>query len=198
MTLFGKIIFGSLMLVGAGAAFYGVTSHVQYDEQKETVAMVENTSSLTGSTTEVVVTSSTTENPTKGNGKKIPFAEFMKQGGSYKCTVTQTVATMTTDGTVYIHDANVRGNFSISVQGQTIETSMIARDGYTYTWTNVEKGVGHKVKVNAPTTNESGSGPAQGTYAWNGEQIGDYSCSPWVTDDSLFELPKDITFTEVR
>ncbi len=190
MTIFGKIVLGALILVVGGGAFYGVVSYVSNDAltEKEIVAIA--------TTTPVVVVATTTASttPEKPLEKKMAFAELMKQGGSYKCTVTQNVSTMSSDGIVYIHDDFIKATFSTNVGGQTIGTSMIARDGYTYSWTTTSKGVGYKAKISEKTgapTNASTSA----TYAWNGDQIGEYDCQPWVADDTMFDLPKSITFS---
>lgn len=197
MTLFGKIIFGVLTVAVVGSLSYAVTSYMKHDDVVPVPAVtIEEKPSQVPETEVTASSTASTTNTVKADSKKIPFTEFLKQGGSYKCTVTQTVATMTTNGTVYIHDKNVEANFMISIAGQNISTNMIVRDGYTYTWTSAEKGIGHKTKM--VTTTSGGAGAPTGTYTWNGSQVGDYSCEEWVADDSLFTLPKDVTFTEPK
>lgn len=191
MTIFGKIVLGGLLLVIAGGVFYGVTSYVSNDTPQEEAKVVVATT-----TEEVVVVATTTASTTKDvpAGKKIAFSEFMKQGGAYKCTVTQTVATMTTNGTVYLDSGKVKADFAVSVAGQSINTSMIVRDGYSYTWTSNTPTKGFKTKIAASTTGGSSASP-KGTYTWDGSQIGDYSCESWITDASMFEVPSTVTFT---
>jgi len=190
MTLFGKLVLGGLVLVIGGAIFFSVTSGVQNDSAAVPVvaAIPEETTTATSTAT---ATTTATTTPEKPAGKKMAFSEFMKQGGSYQCDVTQTVATMTTSGKVYIHDKLVSGKFSVSVAGQTVETNMIMRDGFSYTWTNLGKNTGIKTKVDAPAT----GGTAPSTMTWTGAQIGDYNCEPWTADDTKFEIPTTITFT---
>lgn len=189
MTIFGKIVLGGLLLVVAGGVYYGVNSYVSQDvavtptEIKTTIQEVSVASTTLASSTV----------PEKSQGKKIAFVEFMKKGGSYKCTVIQTVANMTSSGTVYIHNDFLKGSFSTSVQGQTIDSNMIVRDGYTYSWTNLLAGKGFKSKtVDASSDTEAKSSSG---YSWNGKQIGEYDCKEWIADDSMFELPKSVTFT---
>jgi hypothetical protein len=59
--------------------------------------------------------------------------------------------------------------------------------------------MGFKVKIPDSANNVNGNTntDVQGTYSWNAEQIGDYNCEPWTVDQSKFELPKGITFTEL-
>lgn len=191
-----------LMLVIGGGVFYGVTLYIKKDaslEKNEPIAVqqfavpeVESNASSTNTATSAPITASSSDQ--KPSGKKIAFTEFMRKGGSYKCAVTQTMSTMTTQGTVYMHDDLVRAEFSSSLAGQTINSAMIARDGYMYSWTSAAPSKGIKTKL-APDT-ETGSTSKPATYTWNGSQVGDYSCEEWKADDSIFEIPKTIVFTQ--
>jgi hypothetical protein len=187
MTIFGKMVIGVLLLVVAVGVYYGVSSSVKNDVAPQVVTEDVPTSQ------ESVVATTTASTTTQTDSKKIAFTEFLKKGGSYKCTVTQTVANMTSNGTVYIDNANVKGSFSTSIAGQTIDTNMIAKDGFTYTWTSMSKGVGYKAKI----VKEGGDADASSsaTYTWNGSQIGEYNCEPWTVDKTMFELPTSVTFT---
>jgi hypothetical protein len=194
MTIFGKIVLGSLFIIISTGIFYGVSTYVNKDNA---VAQV----SFATTTQEVVAVATSTETASStqlaSSGKKIPFVDFIKQGGSYKCSVTQTVSTMTTNGTVYIHDGLIRGDFAISVAGQSINSYMITKDGYVYTWTSAMPTKGFKTKVVDPKSGNS-QAQAKGTYTWDGSQIGEYSCDPWTADTSLFEIPSSVTFTETK
>lgn len=151
---------------------------------------------LVNATTTVNTSSSTAETANieeEGKEKKIPFGEFMSKGGSYKCTVTQKMANMLSEGTVYMHDQLVRVEFSTTLAGQSMSTTMIARDGYNYSWTSMTPGKGYKTKI-VNTTTDSSASPS-GTYTWNGGQVTSYSCATWVADDSIFVLPKNIVFS---
>lgn len=201
MTIFGKLVLGFFMLIVGSGVFYGVTTYVQKDSAKEIETAViadvaTSTASVDASSTEIITGTSTasTTTDTKPSGKKIPFTEFMSKGGSYKCEVTQIVATMTTKGTVYMHDALVRAEFSNSVAGQSLNTTMIARDGYMYSWTSLTPNKGYKTKIAAGA--DSGAKNQAATYTWNGSQVGDYSCAAWNADDSLFDIPTTVTFTQ--
>jgi hypothetical protein len=100
---------------------------------------------------------------------------------------------MVSDGTVYIHDKLVKVEFATTLAGQSMNTTMIARDGYFYSWTNMVPNKGYKTKITEPNAKNTAS--STGTYTWNGSQIVDYSCVAWSADDSVFELPKSTVFT---
>ncbi len=132
-----------------------------------------------------------------GAGKKIPFSELVKQGGAYSCTVHQYVANTDTQGSVYISGGNMRGEFSTAVQGMTIGTSFIVRDGYSYTWSSLAPTRGFKVAVAKSAAQGDSSAPASGTFSFNADQIGDYNCVAWTPDASKFAIPSSVTFTAV-
>lgn len=203
MTTLGKLVIGTVVLLIGGGIFYGVMSYVKHDNQMSAVvpskqSPVESAVVATTST-EMITASSTSASSTLStgkSGKKIPFTDFMSKGGSYKCTVTQTVANMTSNGIVYIHDDHIRAEFSTTMAGQSIDTVMIARDGYTYSWTNMMAGKGYKAKIVAQGQGDDTT-KTKGTYTWNGSQIGDYNCESWTADTKLFELPKGVVFSEM-
>ena len=193
-------------LLLATGLFYGVASYVEKDNNDaltaetskpavaESPTLTEDTL-LTASTT----LSSTTTSPTSATttvkySKKIPFAEFMSKGGSYTCDITQTMANMTSTGKVYIHNGQVRVELAISLAGQSMTTTMVSRDGYMYTWTSSSPTKGYKTKIVDANAQTNGTSTAS-TYTWNGSQVGDYTCTPWTVDSSMFDLPKTVTFT---
>lgn len=131
----------------------------------------------------------------ENTSKKMAFSEFVKQGGSYKCEVKQSMNDFENSGTVYINGGNIRGEFTNIAEGKTINSSFISKDGYMYSWSSALPTMGFKMQVN-PTGTSTGA-DASGTYSWNANQIGDYNCVAWTLDASKFELPAGITFKAV-
>lgn len=132
-------------------------------------------------------------------GKKMAFSEFLKQDkGAYQCTVNQYIdaeMTQTTEGTIYINNGNISGTFEINAGGMNIISSMIVRDGFSYTWSNMSP-VGYKVAI-VESADTNTNQQMSGSYAWNAQQIGDYNCEVWDVDMTKFDLPKAITFQEI-
>jgi hypothetical protein len=157
-----------------------------------------NSGSTGNSLTNTVPSENNTEetNNTIPSGKKMAFTELLKQGGIYKCTVTQYVAGTESQGTTYINGDLIRAEYNTKTQGMNIDTSLIVRDGYTYTWTSFAPTMGFKSKVTTGGM-EDGSTGTSGTYSFNAEQIGDYDCQAWTADASMFVLPAGVTFREV-
>lgn len=133
------------------------------------------------------------EKPEESTGKKMAFAQFVKQGGSYQCTVHQAVSDFDTEGTVFISKGNIRGEFKTIAEGKNVTSSILVRDGFMYAWSSMMPKSGMKMVVKADAQNNGASG--SGTYSWNAEQIGEYDCTPWAPDESTFAVPTAITFT---
>lgn len=132
-------------------------------------------------------------------GKKMAFSEMVKQGGAYQCSVDQYLDAgmqQMTKGTVYVDDGKIRGEYSTTVQGMTIDTRVIVRDGFAYTWTSMAS-IGYKAPVVETVGGDASVGTA-GKYSWNDQLIGDYDCKPWSPDSSKFTVPTNITFQTMQ
>ncbi len=130
------------------------------------------------------------------SGKKMAFSEFIKQGGSYECTVNQNVSGTDTKGTTFISGGNIRGEYNTKTQGMSIDTNFIVKDGYSYTWTSMMPNIGFKTKVVA-SADANINAPTSGQYSFNAEQIGDYECKAWNADESKFAIPSTIKFQDM-
>lgn len=128
--------------------------------------------------------------------KKMAFSEFIKSGGAYKCTVSQNVSDVSSQGTVYIDGDKIKGEFNSSVGGLNVDSNLIVRDGYTYSWSSMTPNLGFKVKAQAPEAVDTATKTSD-TYSFNAEQIGEYDCSPWAVDSKMFEIPSNVKFQEL-
>ncbi len=130
------------------------------------------------------------------SGKKMAFADFLKQGGSYKCTVNQSIAGTDTVGTTYIDGGRIRGEYATQTAGMNIATNLIVRDGYSYTWTSMAPTAGFKAKVVENAAVNTGAAMSA-SYSWNAQQIGDYNCEAWSADEGKFTVPANVSFKEI-
>lgn len=142
-----------------------------------------------------ITTNTKTPDVPEVSAKKMSFAEFMNQKGSYKCTVNQNIDDTQTQGVTYINDGMVRGEFNTKVQGFNIDTTFILRDGFTYTWTSMAPTMGFKMKVVENVEGDKNAA-SSGTYSFDAKQIGEYDCQPSPVDSSKFTLPSNIKFTD--
>lgn len=133
---------------------------------------------------------------TNPNAKKMSFDAFLKQGGSYECTVVQNVSGVTSTGVVYVDGANVRGDFNSKVSGMSVDTTFLVKDGYSYTWSSALAGKGFKVKIENP--GGAGGTATSGSYSFDASRIGEYDCKSWTVDASKFALPTAVTFMDLK
>lgn len=190
MTTFGKIVMSSFAAVTLFAIYYGTVSYVKEDSR--TVPSAQESASL--STSDATTTLATT---TEEMSNKPSFTTVLQQGGIQKCSIVQPMGQMTSTGVVYINKALVRAEFSVSVMDKTIETTMIARDGYMYSWTKGSAQEGTKTKMPTAESVKQSAGKAPTVRTWNGDQVKEYTCEDWTPDETIFEIPKTITFKDV-
>lgn len=122
--------------------------------------------------------------------EKSSMKDLVARGGSWKCTFSMTGDTADSSGTVYIAGGKMRGDFTSVVKqaNMTVESHMVSDGTYAYTWTNAIP-QGFKVAIDQTTTTSSDG------FDYNSEL--DYNCAAWPTDENMFVVPADITFTTV-
>lgn len=82
----------------------------------------------------------------------------------------------------------IRGDFTATMNGQTVNTSFIGVDGYMYTWSDMLP-QGMKVKAESAGGTSGGEGIDPATPV-------EYACEFWSADQSKFTLPS-IEFFEI-
>lgn len=142
-------------------------------------------------TTHNVSSTSPLGTATTSGSKKIAFSQLVRQGGTYKCSVTQNIGNVTTQGLVYMDKGFVRGEFKAPYNGQVVSVSFLMRDGLTYVWNSMAptQGVTMKNNVNIQTGTNVNASPDE--YL---DQIGDYTCDAGTFDASVFVIPTTIKF----
>jgi hypothetical protein len=116
------------------------------------------------------------------SGKMLPFRDYAQQGKTQECAVNWLNGDAEEGMIVHISKGNIFAIFSEMVDGKRTETSVLVRGDSTYVW-------------DAHTGSGSVSTKAADAYF---DQVGDYRCSAWKSDPSLFEIPKGITFKDTR
>jgi hypothetical protein len=120
------------------------------------------------------------------------FADIVKAGGSVQCTVSVTVQGTASKGMLYVSNAgaDVRGDFSTTVGGKTLQSSLIKTGGYVYTWSDAFP-QGFKVAA-AP-----GSDPIASMNNGTVPPGTQYECRGWTPDPSKFVIPSGVKFMEM-
>ena len=126
------------------------------------------------------------ESQTKGSIKNLLAA-----GKNQTCTIKYPTAEQVGEGTVYVSGKNLRGDFTMTSEGKTIDSHMIQDETYMYSWSSLSpQGVKMKIaeleKVQASTTAES----------VDLDQEADVNCSSWNVDNSMFTPPVNVNFVE--
>ncbi len=94
-------------------------------------------------------------------------------------------------GTIFASSGKARADFTVSANGTPAENHMIYDGDYGYFWTGTQ-GTKFKIDQNAtpsPATNQQQSADLNKKVNLN--------CSDWTVDNSKFEVPKDIKFTDL-
>ncbi len=129
------------------------------------------------------------------------FNDVLKGSGSYKCSITQNVSNIESTGTVYVVASNdmtaqkIKGEFTTKVQGMSVDTSFVMKEGFSYSWSSMMPQTGYKVKVQEQTGDTTTS--TSGTYSFNASQIGSYNCEDWKADNKMFDLPSSVKFMDI-
>ena len=148
---------------------------------------------MTGNSEEGV-TAASAVNVEQGTGvMKGSMQDLIARGGSWKCEFTHKTDVGDSTGTVYTSGGMVRGNFISRVpQLGEVKSSMIARDTFVYTWSDMMP-QGFKM----PMSSEGPSATTAGQTNFYEQEL-DYNCTPWEVDTALFEVPTTMTFVELR
>lgn len=110
-----------------------------------------------------------------------------------KCSYSTDAGTAKIAGTVYVSGGKIRGDFSTMAGKTEIKGHMATDEKYVYTWTDgTNQGYKFAIDTNAEakgTTSDSNSQKPDFNQKFN------YSCTPWVPDNKMLELPQNVTFT---
>ncbi len=110
-------------------------------------------------------------------------------GSAQECRFSTEAAT----GTVHVANQKMRADI-VTTGTESATTHMITDGKTTYFWV---EGTGTGYKMAFDLTNTTDAQKTQQPQAIDVNQKYDYSCSAWVTDSAIFELPANIAFTDM-
>jgi len=119
--------------------------------------------------------------------------DLLAKGVAQKCTFSNAQGDTQMQGTVYVSNGAMRGDFSTVASGQTIQSHMIVKNQSAYVWSNL-MAQGIKMSVANMTGQNTGSSGAKSNVDIN--QQFNYSCTGWSADQNQFALPANVTFSE--
>lgn len=116
--------------------------------------------------------------------------DLIAQSGSHVCTVHEETGSDYMNGTVYVANGMIRGDYESHLEAfgnMTVQSSLIIRDGSVYTWNSILDS-GMVTPVNPEPTNDT-SDPS---FGYDLKLA--YECVEGEADPALFELPTEIQF----
>jgi hypothetical protein len=134
-------------------------------------------------------TTTTNQDKLQGNGS---LNSILGLNQNITCTFERTDENGSFNGTAYVADNKFRGDFVMNLDDiGLVNSQLINRDGITYVWAGNQGS-----KFTDAATNPDAE-PKPDTNAVNLEDEVQYSCTPWKKDLSKFEIPQDVTFTDI-
>ncbi|MDP3964793.1 MAG: hypothetical protein Q8Q20_04040 [bacterium] len=128
--------------------------------------------------------------------------ELFARGENLECMYTYSDAFGSQEGTVYVAGGEkIRGDFTLldSESGET--TSHIIQDGeYHYNWGTYDgQEIGTKMKLSEFQAEGDTDEPetADDTPSLNYDHQYEFDCDRWTVDDSKFEVPANVEFTDL-
>ena len=132
-------------------------------------------------------------NANLGVNAKNSLRSLLGLGQSTKCTFSNTVADVSSSGTIYLGaDGDMRGEFESKVGTQAaVSSNMIVKDGVTFTWSGTQG-------VKMTTAGADASAQAQANKYVDMDAQMDYDCSAWTRDESKFTIPTGVNFVDLE
>jgi len=138
---------------------------------------------------------SVSTSPTPENQQNTPqgsLLDIFNLGKTQKCTFSYKSDTSSTEGTVYVTQNKLRGDFKVTSAKKTSSMYMLRNGETNYIWgDDLPTGI----KMTLKLEDLAGNTQAQGYVDVN--QKVDYKCTPWVIDNALFTPPSNIKFTDL-
>lgn len=139
-------------------------------------------------------TTQTTTQATASTQGSASFKDMLAMGKSQKCDAQFTSGQTTSEGTIYLANGQMRGDFTAQDNGKTIQSHMIVKDQTVYSWM---EGMGMNMAFkSALSANSQSSNNQQSSMSTDVNQKVNYNCQSWTEDDSMFALPTGITFSD--
>ncbi len=149
-----------------------------------------NKSKTTSAPTTISVSPTSAVQETSQENQK-SLRDLLTAGVPQKCTFSDVSSEVNMQGTSYIANGKVRGDFSTTADGKTTNGHTIFDGKVSYVWMDGTS-TGFKMEINPTEGSTSNSSTQQGLDL---NKTLDYNCDVWVPDQTLFTPPTNVTFT---
>lgn len=133
------------------------------------------------------------------------IADIMSLGLPYECTFSKSDGDYKVSGIMQMTKDKLRGNFDITIpmgningknsQNTNFTSHFIMINDITYTWTSLQS-IGYRSPVAKSAKNNAS--PQEQAQIMGTRDKTDYICNPWNENLSVFELPSNITFLDLK
>lgn len=122
---------------------------------------------------------------------------LLGQNKNVTCTFSSTDSSGNqTSGTVYVAGERMRGDFTYQASGEAEQKSNVLRDSeYQYFWQEGSS-TGFKSKIAEPEASEGKDNENTQGQTVDQDAEYDFKCSDWSVDESKFNPPGEIEFTD--
>lgn len=139
-------------------------------------------------------TAGTQQEQSTNASAQMSLKDLVASGKPQQCDFTDNEASSTVQGTVYVGNGKMRGDFAAETQGKTTNTHMIMVDQTNYVWVEGQ-GTGYKMSADATAKGQTQSQTQE--QAVDQDKKMDYHCQNWSGDDSEFNLPSGVSFSDM-
>jgi hypothetical protein len=136
----------------------------------------------------------TQDDTTKATDKEMlqgTLKSLLTAGKSQKCTYSANQDNASMNGTLYVADGKMRGDFVSGIEEEKVNGHMIVNGEYSYVWTD-KSDKGMKMKFNLE--DQAKAVAEANSQALNLNQEYNYDCQGWARDPSVFTPPANISF----
>lgn len=112
------------------------------------------------------------------------YKQFLSSGKSEICTFSTNIDNSFTNGTIYAALGKIRADITYTGPKGSIQQHLLVDAYETYMWNNA----GNQ-GIKFPVTDKAPEDPIAA--------LPNKSCSPWVANTAVFEIPATIIFTEI-
>jgi hypothetical protein len=139
-------------------------------------------------------TENTQANASSERTENSSFNQLLARGENGKCTYDYTDdAGNRSYGTAYFSQDKMFGDFTnVTAEGMTYQANVIRNGDTQYVW---EKDSNEGYKTNVTESTEESQTETSETI--DPDQNYEFKCVSWTVDNSMFEVPSDVTFTDL-
>lgn len=120
--------------------------------------------------------------------------DLLARGGNYSCTFDQRQNSIRSTGTAVLSDKKMAVEAQVMVSGFSVNAQVVGDGKKFYIWTSLPGSKGTVIAYSDLKKIARKNTPQANVL----NQKMDFMCSPWVPDETQFEIPADVTFNQER